>query len=152
MKRRSRAEEIFNDIVDTIKDTQKDIEGTVNEYTSNVTKKPTMDVVEDSDDIIVIADLPGVIKDDMKIDLTEDTLEITAQFNVKSEGENFVRKERHYGKVNRIISLPSKIKLNKSSAVFENGVLTIVLPKLENNNSFEVKVDWLSEIEHNNDY
>jgi hypothetical protein len=30
--------------------------------------------------------------------------------------------------------------------------LTIVLPKLENNNSFEVKVDWLSEIEHNNDY
>ena len=151
MKRRSRAEEIFNDIVDTIKDTQKDIEGTVNEYTSNVTKKPTMDVVEDIDDIIVIADLPGVIKDNMKIDLTEDTLEITAQFNVESEDKNFVRKERQYGKVNRIISLPLKIKLNESSAEFENGVLTIVLPKLENNNSFEVKVDWLSEIEHNNE-
>jgi len=151
MKRRSRAEEIFNDIVDTIKDTQKDIEGTVNEYTSNVTKKPTMDVVEDIDDIIVIADLPGVIKDNMKIDLTEDTLEITAQFNVESEDKNFVRKERQYGKVNRIISLPSKIKLNESSAEFENGVLTIVLPKLENNNSFEVKVDWLWEIEHNNE-
>ena len=151
MKRRSRAEEIFNDIVDTIKDTQKDIEGTVNEYTSNVTKKPTMDVVEDIDDIIVIADLPGVIKDNMKIDLTEDTLEITAQFNVESEDKNFVRKERQYGKVNRIISLPSKIKLNESSAEFENGVLSIVLPKLENNNSFEVKVDWLSEIEHNNE-
>ena len=144
MKRRSIAEEIFNDIVDTIKDTQKDIEGTVNEYTSNVTKKPTMDVVEDSDDIIVIADLPGVIRDNMKIDLTEDTLEITAQFNIESEGTNYVRKERQYGEVNRIISLPSKIKLNESSAEFENGVLKIVLPKLENNNSFEVKVDWLS--------
>ncbi len=38
MKRRSRAEEIFNEIVDTIKDTQKDIEGTVNEYTSNANR------------------------------------------------------------------------------------------------------------------
>ena len=77
----------------------------------------------------------------MKIDLTEDTLEISAQFNEEFEGTNYVRKERQYGEVNRIISLPSKIKLNESSAEFENGVLTIVLPKLENNNGFEVKVD-----------
>ncbi len=139
MKRRSRAEEIFNEIVNTVKDAQKDIEGTVNQYT-NANKILAMDVVEGSKDIMVITDLPGVVRDNIKIDLTEDTLEITAQFDVLSEG-NFVRKERLYGKANRIVSLPAKIKINESSAKFENGVLTVVLPKLENTKSFEVKVD-----------
>jgi HSP20 family protein len=139
MKRRSRAEEIFNEIVNTVKDAQKDIEGTVNQYT-NANKILAMDVVEEGKDIIVITDLPGVVRDNIKIDLTEDTLEITAQFNELSEG-NFVRKERLYGKANRIVSLPEKIKINESSAKFENGVLTVVLPKLENTKSFEVKVD-----------
>jgi HSP20 family protein len=99
-----------------------------------------MDVVEEGKDIMVITDLPGVVRDNIKIDLTEDTLEITAQFNELSEG-NFIRKERLYGKANRIVSLPAKIKINESSAKFENGVLTVVLPKLENTKSFEVKVD-----------
>jgi HSP20 family protein len=139
MKRRSRAEEIFNDIVNTVKDAQKDIEGTVNQYT-NANKILAMDVVEEGKDIMVITDLPGVVRDNIKIDLTEDTLEITAQFNELSEG-NFIRKERLYGKANRIVSLPAKIKINESSAKFENGVLTVVLPKLENTKSFEVKVD-----------
>jgi HSP20 family protein len=140
MKRRSRAEEIFNEIVNTVKDAQKDIEGTVNQYT-NANKILAMDVVEDGKDIMVITDLPGVVRDNIKIDLTEDTLEITAQFNGLSEGKNFVRKERLYGEANRIVSLPAKIKINESSAKFENGVLTVILPKLENNNGFEVKVD-----------
>lgn len=142
MKRRSRAEEIFNEIVNTVKDGQKDIEDTVKQYT-NANKILAMDVVEEGKDIMVITDLPGVVRDDIKIDLTEDTLEITALFNELSEG-NFVRKERLYGKANRIVSLPAKIKINESSAKFENGVLTVVLPKLENTKSFEVKVDWCS--------
>ena len=141
MKRRSRAEEIFNEIVNTVKDAQKDIEGTVNQYTSNANKILAMDVVDDDKDIMVITDLPGVVRDNIKIDLTEDTLEITAQFNEISEGKNFFRKERLYGDANRIVSLPAKIKINESSAKFENGVLTVVLPKLENTESFEVKVD-----------
>jgi HSP20 family protein len=141
MNRRNRAEEVFNDIVDTIKDKQKDIGGVVNEYTSNSTQKPAMDLIEDTEFIAVITDLPGVNKEDIKIDLTEGTLEITAKFNEEPNGKNFVRKERKYGKVNRIISLPAKIKLNETSAVFENGVLTIVLTKQTSNKSYEVKVD-----------
>lgn len=141
MKRRSRAEEIFNEIVNTVKDAQNDIEGVINEYTSSANKILAMDVVEEGNNIMVITDLPGVVRDNIKIDLTEDTLEITAQFNELADGKNFIRKERLYGKANRMLSLPAKIKINESSAKFENGVLTIVLPKLENNKSFEVKVD-----------
>ncbi len=139
MNRRNRAEEIFNDIFDTIKDKQKDIGGVVNEYTSNTT--PTMDVIEDPEYIAVITDLPGVNKEDIKIDLTEGTLEITTKFNEEPDGKNFIKRERKYGKVNRIISLPAKIKLNETTATFENGVLTLVLTKQTDNESYKVKVD-----------
>jgi len=142
MKRRNAAEEMFNDIVDTIKDKQKDIERIFNEYTSNMPLRPTMDVIEDEEQITVITDLPGVKKENIKLDITEDNLEINAQFNQESEFEekDFVRKERTYGQTNRIISLPAKIEINETSAKFENGVLTIILPKLEKK-QFEVKVD-----------
>ena len=143
MKRRNAAEEMFNDIVDTIKDKQKDLERIFNEYTSNMPLRPTMDVIEDEEQITVITDLPGVKKENIKLDITEDNLEINAQFNQESEFEekDFVRKERTYGQTNRIISLPAKIEINETSAKFENGVLTIILPKLEKK-QFEVKVDW----------
>lgn len=141
MKRRNRAEEIFNEILETIKEKQKDIEGAVNEYTSITTQLNT-DVVEDNGQITVITDLPGVKRNNIKIDITEDTLEITAEFNKDSEVKYFFRKERTYGVTNRKISLPKKIKINETSADFENGVLTIVLPILINQETFEVKVEW----------
>ena len=142
MKRRTDVEEMFNSLINTIKDKQKDLEHTVNEYTSNMPLRPTMDVIEDEEQITVITDLPGVKKENIKLDITEDNLEINAQFNQESEFEekDFVRKERTYGQTNRIISLPAKIEINETSAKFENGVLTIILPKLEKK-QFEVKVD-----------
>ena len=143
MKRRSSAEEIFNDITGTIKEKTMDIERTVNEYTSKMPLRPFIDVFEDGEQITVITDLPGVKQEDIKIDITENTLEVTAQFNEETEveGKTFVRKERKYGKVNRTVSLPAKIKIDEASAKFENGVMTVVLPKLEMKQSFEVRVD-----------
>lgn len=142
MKRNS-AEEIFNDITGTIKEKTKDIERTVNEYTSKMPLRPFMDVFEDDEQITVVTDLPGVKQKDIKIDISENTMEITALFNEETEVEDktFVRKERKYGKVNRTVSLPDRIKIDESSAKFENGVLTVTLPKLEMKHSFEVKVE-----------
>jgi len=142
MKRNS-AEEIFNDITGTIKEKTKDIERTVNEYTSKMPLRPFMDVFEDDEHITVVTDLPGVKQKDIKIDISENTMEITALFNEETEVEDktFVRKERKYGKVNRTVSLPAKIKIDEASAKFENGVLTVTLPKLEMKQSFEVKVE-----------
>ena len=105
--------------------------------------RPFIDVFEDGEQITVITDLPGVKQEDIKIDITENTLEITAQFNEETEveGKTFVRKERKYGKVNRTVKLPAKIKIDEASAKFENGVMTVILPKLEMKQSFEVRVD-----------
>lgn len=143
MKRRGVAEQMFNDMVGTIREKQEELEKAVADYTSNVPAKPVMDVIEDEENIIVKTDLPGVKKEDIKIDITEDTLEITANFEEETEVEdvNYLRRERRYGEARRLMKLPAKILMNDSTAKFENGVLTVTLPKLEKSESFEVKVD-----------
>jgi HSP20 family protein len=143
MKRRGVAEQMFNDMVGTIREKQEELEKAVADYTSNVPAKPVMDVIEDDANIIVKTDLPGVKKEDIKIDITEDTLEITANFEEETEVEdvNYLRRERRYGEARRLMKLPAKILMNDSTAKFENGVLTVTLPKLEKSESFEVKVD-----------
>lgn len=143
MKKRSTAEEMFNDIMETLKDKQKDVERAVNEYSSNMSRKPSIDVIEDNEEITIIIDLPGVSKENIKIDIAEDSVEISAQFNDETQFEDktFLRKERKYGKIKRAIELPEKIDINESNAKFENGVLTIVLSKIEKKKSFEVKVE-----------
>jgi len=134
---------MFNDMVSTIREKQEELEKAVADYTSNVPAKPVMDVIEDEENLIVKTDLPGVKKEDIKIDITEDTLEITANFEEETEVEdvNYIKRERRYGEATRLMKLPAKILINESTAKFENGVLTVTLPKLEKSESFEVKVD-----------
>jgi len=143
MKRRNTAEEMFKDVIYTIKEKQNDLGRTLNEYTSNSPLKPNMDIIEDDGQLTVMTDLPGFKRQDITIDITEDTIEITAHFDEDNEGKrkNFLKKERNHGKVNRIINLPVKVRSTESSAKLENGVLTVILPKLEKKETFEVKVD-----------
>jgi HSP20 family protein len=143
MKRRDVAEQMFNDIIDTIREKQDDLEKVITDYTSNVPAKPTMDIMETDEDIVVKTDLPGAKKEDIKIDITEDSLEITANFEGETELENvnFLKKERKCGEVKRAVVLPTKIIMEKAAAKFADGVLTVTLPKLEKNESFEVKLD-----------
>jgi HSP20 family protein len=143
MKRRNAAEDMFTDIFVVLKETQRDIEQKVSQYTLNSPLKPLVDVIEDNKNVFIVTELPGVKKEEITIDITDYDLEITAQVNDegKYKGKRFMSKERKYGKVNRTIKLPAKIKIDDSLAEFENGVLTIILPKLVKKQTFEVKVD-----------
>lgn len=92
-----------------------------------------MDVKETNDDVIVKTSVPGVKPDDIDISLTGDTLSIRGEFKAeqKKEGETFLRQERAYGKFERTLSLPTMIVADKAKAEFDNGVLTLTLPKAE---------------------
>ena len=131
-KGRTTAQKIFEDMISTFRDKQGDFEKAMSDYTAS-SAKLAMDVVETDNDIIVKADLPGVKKEDIVIDLTEDSLEIMAIFEDESEfkGENFIKKERRYGESKRSISLPKMVKIDEASAKFDNGVLTVTIPKEE---------------------
>jgi len=131
-KGRSSAQKIFDDMINTFKDKQGDFEKAMSEYTTS-SAKIAMDVIETDDNIIVKTDLPGVKKEDVVIDLSEDALEVMAIFEDESEyeGENFIKKERRYGESKRTVSITEPIKIDEASAKFDNGVLTVTIPKEE---------------------
>ncbi len=90
-----------------------------------------VDLYETDDEVVVKASLPGVKPDQVDISITGDTLTIKGE--VKEEHEekkpNYYRQERRYGTFQRALSLPVKVDADKADAVFEEGVLTLRLPK-----------------------
>jgi HSP20 family protein len=92
---------------------------------------PNVDVQEHGSDIIVTADMPGVDKNDIKINVRNgNVLEISAQKKSEKERkeEGFIRHERGYTGYYRSITLPSPVDQSKASARYNNGVLEITLP------------------------
>ncbi|OPX58768.1 MAG: Small heat shock protein HSP16.5 [Methanobacterium sp. PtaB.Bin024] len=145
-EKKGTAEQIFSDMVQTLKERQGDLDKAIAKYQGGPAK-PAMDVIEDDENIVVKTDLPGVNREDIKIDLTEDTLEIKAEHSEeteeesKEEGVTYHKKERRYASAARTLILPAKVKLDDVTAKFDNGVLTITMPKLEKKETFEVKVE-----------
>ncbi len=140
-RRKSVAQKMFEDMAKTIREKQLELEKAISEYTA-MPEKPNIDVIETEDKIIVKTDLPGVKKEDIDVDLTEDSINIVAKFEeeIGVEGANYIKKERKYGEARRSLVLPAKIKVDEARATFENGVLTVDLPKLEVEERFKVKI------------
>jgi len=142
-KGRGAAQKFFDDMISTFRDRGGDFEKALSEYTASAPSKLMTDIIDADGSIIVKADLPGVKKDDIVIDLTEDSIEIIASFEevTEEEGTNFIKKERKYGEARRSLVLPELVKVKEAAAKFDNGVLTVTLPKLEEKKRFQVKVD-----------
>ncbi len=94
---------------------------------------PAVDVVEHDDSYVIEAELPGMNKNDIKISVTNDVLTIQGEKKVEKEDKkkNFHRTERSYGSFSRTFSLPGNVKADKVEAEFNNGVLTVKVPKSE---------------------
>lgn len=131
MTRRDVAEQVFNDVYSAIKESQNDLEKTISGYASGIIGKTLVDVIDQGDTIIVKADLPGFKKENIKIELGNDTLEIIALFEEEAmeEDATYVKRERRYTEVKRIVELPAQININQANAELENGVLQITLNK-----------------------
>ncbi len=96
-------------------------------------REPFIDVIETDKEVIATAEMPGLEKQDIKLNLTEDRLEISAEtkHEEKKEEKGYVYRERRSGSYYRAISLPSPIDPDKSKASYKNGVLEIKMPKTE---------------------
>lgn len=91
-----------------------------------------VDVSESDNDYTVKAELPGVKKDDIKVNIDGNQVTISAESRKETEekkGERVIRSERYYGQIYRSMSLDSDIDQDRAEAKFENGVLTLSLPK-----------------------
>ena len=94
---------------------------------------PALNVTEDSENLYVRAELPGVKADSMDISVVEGRLLISGERKIEPEDEKtgYHRKEREAGFFRRTITLPSRVDPAKVSAAMKNGIMTISLPKAE---------------------
>jgi len=104
---------------------------------------PVMDIEETKDDIIVKAEIPGMTKEEVKIQVTGDLLTISGERKREDEtrDKTYHRIERSYGQFQRMITLPSEVQSAKAKASYDNGVLTIKLPKSEEVKPKEISID-----------
>jgi len=103
--------------------------------------KPLAYVTEAEDKIIVSADLPFVLKKDIKLNVGEDTLEIEAAMErcMKFERWGTVQRSCEFKTFHRVIKLPSKVFPEKAKAKFKSGILTIDLPK--KTKGYKIKIE-----------
>ena len=94
---------------------------------------PALDISERKDAYLVTVELSGVEADDLEITLEDGLLTIQGerQFAQESSEQQFHRVERRYGAFRRSITLPAQVQAEQIEASFDNGVLQIVVPKME---------------------
>lgn len=94
---------------------------------------PAVNVRENMDNYIVSLAAPGLKKEDFKIGIEGNMLTISCQKEVEEEEKNvkFTRKEYNFYSFSRSFTIPEDVKLDAIDAHYENGVLNIMLPRLE---------------------
>ncbi len=92
---------------------------------------PSIEAVETDKDVRVSAELPGMDENDVEVLVDEDVLTIRGEKKAETEDKERRVSERYYGRFERIIPLPFAVEQDKIAASFNNGVLTVTLPKSE---------------------
>lgn len=108
----------------------------------NIHESFKVDLKETDDNYMVEADLPGVNKDAIDIEYFDNQLTISAKRDeaIEDKRENYVRRERHYGKFTRSFYLDN-VDENRIDASFNDGVLRIILPKLNKGNGKKRRIN-----------
>ena len=101
------------------------------ELPSSVAWMPRMDVKTSGDDMVVHAELPGMKRDDIAIDVTDGLLTIKGERTAESQsaGEDWLIRERSYGSFERSLLLPEGVDAGKITADYKDGVLEVHVPK-----------------------
>ena len=111
--------------------------------TSNANGLMKTDIKENENAFEVSIALPGVKKDDIEIELKDEYLTISATSNLKKDEEdkksNYIRRERYYGSCSRSFYVGDAVTENDIKASYEDGILTLDIPKVEKKPEPEVK-------------
>ncbi|MCJ7800807.1 MAG: Hsp20/alpha crystallin family protein [Candidatus Marinimicrobia bacterium] len=103
---------------------------------------PAVDITEDNDSFVVTADLPGLTKKDISINIKENMLTISGErkSEIKDEKRNYCRTERRYGAFKRSFQLTDQVLADKITATFKDGVLTVDVTKAEEVKPKEIEI------------
>ncbi|HEC25359.1 MAG TPA: Hsp20/alpha crystallin family protein [bacterium] len=128
-------ERLFSDFVPT---SVKKLWG----YDESGSVEPAVDVIEKEDSIIVRAELPGVSRDEVKLEIHESRLTIKGEHKAEKEDkkEDYYRKEIGFGAFCRNIELPSGVDSSSASASMKDGILEVTVKKNEPAKSVAIEV------------
>ena len=92
---------------------------------------PDVDIAETKETLTIKAEVPGIEPKDMQVTLENGVLTLRGEKRqvMEQKDERLYRSERHYGSFARSLRLPANVDPTKVTAVFKNGVLTVVMPK-----------------------
>jgi HSP20 family protein len=103
---------------------------------------PPMDLVETEDHLVLRADLPGLDRDDVNIEVKDGVLTVSGERKAEHDErtDGFYRVERAFGTFSRSMSLPQRIDADRITATFEKGVLEVRIPKPEERKPHRVQI------------
>jgi HSP20 family protein len=104
---------------------------------------PKVDVVDRDEEIVVRAELPGVEKDNVSVTLSDNVMTIKAESKreTKEEKGDYHRSEIYRGSFQRTFTLPAAVDEGKAKASMKDGILEVIVPKIEKSKRHSVKVD-----------
>jgi HSP20 family protein len=101
-----------------------------------------VDIFEEGDNVVVKAEIPGLKKEDIEVNLTDDMITISGEKKKeeKVEKKDYYRVERSFGSFTRSFHLPKEVQTENAKATFKDGVLEVKVPKTEEAKKKEKKV------------
>jgi HSP20 family protein len=95
--------------------------------------EPAVEVADTKDAVIVKAQVPGIPKDNIQVNITDDAITLKGEMKEeeKKEEKNYTRREFRYGAFSRTMPLPAMAQADKATAQLKDGVLEITIPKSE---------------------
>ena len=103
---------------------------------------PAVDIYDNDDHIVIKAEIPGVDKKDITVDIKDGVLTLKGERSSDNEErkDNFYRRERTFGKFERAFTVPAEVDLDKIKADYKDGVLKIEIPKPEERKPKQVTI------------
>jgi HSP20 family protein len=103
---------------------------------------PAVDLVEGDDELVLRADLPGLERDDVEVEINDGVLTVSGERKVQNEekADGFHRVERAYGSFSRSVRLPKGAEADAVTAEFDKGVLEVRIPKPEERKPHRVQI------------
>ena len=101
---------------------------------------PALDVYQDKDQFTVVAELPGLKKEDIELSLQNGVLTISGERKQEKKNEEGYRNERFSGRFQRSVTLPTSVDGDKVKATYQDGILKVVLPKAEEAKPKQIQV------------
>jgi HSP20 family protein len=103
---------------------------------------PAVDMFDDGDKLVIKAELPGMDKKDISVDIEDRVLTLSGERDYDNEvkEENYYRRERAQGTFKRVFNLPADVNSDKIKADFKDGVLKVEIPKPEEKKPKQITV------------